>query len=75
MSKKKWSGDYGLQVSLKKTKLLLLGIRQKLKKRPIHSCFNGYVITPFETARNLGIIFDDDLRFKKHINNLVYRNI
>ena len=58
-----------LSVNPSKTEYLLIGTsqqRSKIVNSSVH--FQNLPLCPTESARNLGVIFDSDLSFKKHIS-------
>lgn len=60
-----------LSVNPSKTEYLLIGTLQQRSK--IHTssvCFQSLPLCPTESARNLGVVFDSDLSFKKHISGV-----
>jgi hypothetical protein len=66
-----WLTSNKLSVNPSKTEYLLIGTpqqRSKVVSASIH--FQGTVLTPSLTARNLGVTFDSSLNFTKHISSL-----
>ena len=60
-----------LSVNPSKTEFLLVGTPQQRSKLTATSVsFCGNVLTPSDSCRNLGVVFDSDLSFKKHISNV-----
>ena len=60
-----------LSVNPSKTEFLLVGTPQQRSKLTATSVsFCGAVLTPSDSCRNLGVVFDSDLSFKKHISNV-----
>ena len=60
-----------LSVNPSKTEFLLVGTPQQRSKLTATSVsFCGTVLTPSDSCRNLGVVFDSDLSFKKHISNV-----
>ena len=57
-----------LSVNPSKTEFLLVGTPQQRSKLTATSVsFCGNVLTPSDSCRNLGVVFDSDLSFKKHL--------
>ena len=66
-----WFTSNRLSVNPSKTEYLLIGTQQqrsKLASTTISFCNNN--LTPSDSCRNLGILFDSDLSFKKHISTI-----
>ena len=68
-----WCCANSLLISPDKTKLLLLGTRQMLRKIPddIHVTLLGKQIYPVSSAKDLGITIDASLTYDEHVTNLV----
>ncbi|KAL0149537.1 hypothetical protein M9458_055064, partial [Cirrhinus mrigala] len=61
-----WMKEHHLQLNLAKTELLVFPATPTLQHDfTIH--LDSSTITPSSSARNLGVIFDDQLTFKDHI--------
>ena len=62
----------GLLLNEKKTQCIFLGSRQYISRirDDIHIDFNGEVIKPMESVKNLGVHFDKYMTFDKHIDEL-----
>ena len=62
----------GLLLNESKTQCIFLGSRQYISEigDDIHINFNGTVIKPMETVKNLGVHFDRYMTFEKHIEEL-----
>ena len=66
-----WLTTNRLSVNPSKTEYLVIGTWQQRAKLASSSLiFNGTPLTPTDSARNLGIIFDQDLSLKKHISSI-----
>jgi hypothetical protein len=66
-----WLTSNRLSVNPSKTEYLLIGTPQQRSKVLSPSItFHGVLLKPSPDARNLGIIFDSDLSFTKHISNI-----
>jgi len=66
-----WFCSNRLSVNPSKTEYLLIGTPQQRAK--ISNCsvyFQNLALTPTVTARNLGVIFDENLDFKKQISSI-----
>lgn len=65
-----WFCSNRLSVNPSKTEYLLIGTPQQRAKITHSSVyFQNLVLIPSHNARNLGVIFDENLDFKKHISN------
>jgi hypothetical protein len=66
-----WTTANFLSLNPSKTELVLFGLPRQLAKIDNPSIlFDGSVIKPTTSARNLGVIFDKNLSFDDHISNL-----
>ena len=64
-----WFTVNRLSVNPSKAEFLLVGTPQQRSKLTATSVsFCGTVLTPSDSCRNLGVVFDSDLSFKKHIS-------
>ena len=66
-----WFCSNKLPLNPSKTEYLLVGTpqqRTKVTNSSVH--FRNLVLTPTDTARNLGVIFDSGLDFKSHISGI-----
>src|ERR1044071_3219271 len=64
-----WSCANRLSLNPSKTEYLLIGTPQQRRKITNSSVyFQNLLLTPSPTARNLGVIFDENLDFKNHIS-------
>ena len=70
-----WCCKNQLLINPEKTKLLMVRTQQLLRRLPneIAISFLGKVITPVCSARDLGIILDNNLTYDQHIHNLPHR--
>lgn len=71
------SKDHSLCINPNKSSIMLFG-RQCERERNSHLLdisVNNVRLLPVNEAKNLGLIIDRDLRFKKHINNCIKRAI
>ena len=68
-----WCCANSLFIIPDKTKLLLLGTRQMLRKIPddIHVTLLGKLIHPVSSVKDLGITIDASLTYDEHLTNLV----
>lgn len=66
----KWMTDNMLKLNSDKTEILVLS--SKHIPRPLISSLNisGYDISPSQTARNIGVIFDNELSLDDHITSV-----
>jgi hypothetical protein len=66
-----WFCANRLAVNPSKTEYLLVGNNQQRSKVTNSSvCFQNLSLTPAESVRNLGVIFDSNLDFMKHISTI-----
>src|SRR5437870_5224634 len=66
-----WFCANRLVVNPSKTEYLLIGTKQQRSKLTNSSIFFKNVsLTPTDSARNLGVIFDSNLDFTKHISSI-----
>ena len=66
-----WFCSNRLSVNPSKTEYLLIGTPQQRAKISNSSIyFQNLALSPSHTARNLGVIFDDNLDFKSHISSI-----
>ena len=66
-----WFTINRLSVNSSKNEFLLVGTPQQRSKLTAMSVsFCGTALTPSDSCRNLGVVFDSDLSFKKHISNV-----
>ena len=58
-----------LSLNLSKTEFLIIGLPLQLFKlrSPTIHLLNDVSLTPVDSARNLGVIFDNNLTFSQHI--------
>ena len=67
-----WCCYNDLLIDPNKTKLLVMGNRQMLRlPKDFHVILLGKEVTPFNSARDLGIEMDATLSFDEHITNTV----
>jgi len=64
-----WIKDHHLQLNLAKTELLVIPANPTLHQN--FSIQLGSSITPSRSARNLGIVIDDQLNFTDHISSML----
>ena len=70
---KSWLISNGLKLNDDKSEFLLLGSKHMLRKVDYQSChlhIGKTCITPSKTARNLGVIFDQEMSFRNHITHV-----
>ena len=66
-----WLTSNRLSVNPSKTEYLLIGTNQQRSKVTNSSVvFQGNTLTPSNSVRNLGVIFDSHLTFHNHISNI-----
>jgi Reverse transcriptase (RNA-dependent DNA polymerase)/Endonuclease/Exonuclease/phosphatase family len=66
-----WFTSNRLSVNPSKTEYLLIGTPQQRSKLSSTSVsFYGTILTPTDNCRNLGVLFDSDLSFKKHVSTI-----
>lgn len=64
-----WLTSNRLSVNPSKTEYLIIGTHQQRAKLLTSSIsIQGTILTPTDSTRNLGVIFDKDLSFKNHIS-------
>jgi len=61
-----WLKDHHLQLNLAKTELLVVPVNPKLHQN-FSIQLGSSSITPSRSARNLGVVFDEQLNFTDHI--------
>jgi len=64
-----WMSSNFLSLNPSKTKCLIFGLPQQLSKlnNPTIHLPNNVILSPIDSVRNLGVIFDKDLSFAQHI--------
>ena len=67
-----WMTANFLSLNPSKTEFMLIGLRQQISKisNPSLSLPSNHPITPTDSVRNLGFIFDSSLTFSKRISSL-----
>jgi hypothetical protein len=65
-----WMSSNFLSLNPSKTEFLIIGLPQQLAKlsHPTISLPNSVTLSPVDSARNLGVIFDSTLSFSEHIS-------
>jgi HEPN domain-containing protein len=65
-----WMSSNFLSLNPSKTEFLIIGLPQQLCKlaNPTLHLPNGVTLTPVDSARNLGVILDNNLTLSKHIS-------
>ena len=70
-----WAKANGLVLNAQKTKCMLIGSRHYTRLHPINSLpdivVDGVRISWVKSAKNLGVIIDDNLSWNEHINSTV----
>ncbi|CAG4982095.1 unnamed protein product [Colias eurytheme] len=69
-----WAKRNALLLNLSKTKFMILGTKtqcQKIKKQNLKIGLGNIQIARVDSARNLGVLLDEELRYEEHINLLV----
>ena len=68
---RQWMATNFLHLNDSKTELLLIGTKQSLAKLPeISFKIGGDTISPSDSARNIGAIFDQNLNMQNHISSV-----
>src|SRR6267154_1586189 len=66
-----WFSSNRLSINPSKTEFLLIGTpQQRLKFSSISIAFRSSILSPTTHCRNLGVVFDGDLSFDKHISSI-----
>src|SRR6184192_2022968 len=66
-----WFSSNRLSVNPSKTEFLLIGTPQQRSKLTSSTLtFQGTPLSPVSSCRNLGVILDNDLSFKRHISSI-----
>ena len=67
----------GLKVNPQKTQAIFIGSRQNIAKIPsdLRINFDGVLIEPSKSVKNLGVIFDNYMTFENHIKDLHRKTI
>ncbi|CAG4958870.1 unnamed protein product [Colias eurytheme] len=71
-----WAKRNALLLNLSKTKFMILGTKtqcQKIKKQNLKIGLGNIQIARVDSARNLGVLLDEELRYEEHINLLVIK--
>ena len=65
-----WMSSNFLSLNPSKTEFLIIGLPQQLSKlnSPVIHLPNNVTLSPVTSARNLGVIFDNNLTFSQHIS-------
>ena len=65
-----WMSSNFLSLNPSKTEFLIIGLPQQLSKLGSHIIHlpNNVTLSPVDSARNLGVIFDKNLTFSQHIS-------
>jgi len=68
----KWVSSNFLSFNISKTKFLTFGLPQQLSKlnNLIIHLPNNVILSPVDSARNLGVIFDQNMSFAQHISSI-----
>ena len=66
----KWSSLWGFKLNEKKTVAIIFSRSSKNRKHKLNIKENGKIISTSTTVKFLGIIFDQQLTWKDHINNI-----
>ena len=70
----KWFCKNGMKINEDKTQLIVFGSRQILKQLPTISVhFMGSTVTGCPSLRNLGVVFDQQMTFVPHVDDVVRR--
>src|SRR6267154_975695 len=66
-----WFSSNRLSINPSRTEFLLIGTpQQRLKFTSLFIAFRSSILTPTSHCRNLGVVFDSDLSFDKHISSI-----
>lgn len=70
---RKLSIDHNLHLNSSKCKLIIFGSRRQLKNMPtgLNVSINNEPLSVINSAKNLGIIFDNHLKYTNHVNSLL----
>lgn len=73
----KFSADHGLVLNEVKTELLVFGKHkaQIIDNPNFKIVLNNQLLSPVNACKNLGVWFDTDLRFVKHVSTLIQKSI
>ena len=70
----KWFCKNGMKINADKTQLIVFGSRQILKQLPTISVhFMGSTVTGCPSLKNLGVVFDQQMTFASHVDDVVRR--
>ena len=70
----RWFGKNGMKINAQKTQLIILGTSQNLcKLPPISIKFMDATVLGSPTVRNLGVVFDQNMTFAAHVDDVVRR--
>ena len=74
---KQYFDSNGLKVNPQKTQAIFVGSRQNIAKIPVDTKidFDGKLISPSSTVKNLGVVFDNYMTFDKHIDDVRRKTI
>ena len=67
------SALHNLQINPTKSNVLIFGKNRTIVESDINVKINDDVLIPTNSAKNLGVEFDVDLRFKKHISKCIQK--
>ena len=65
---KNWMVSNKLKLNTDKTELLVISSKFRLRPVLLGVIVGNDVVAPSESARNIGVIFDSNLDYKKHVN-------
>ena len=70
------SNFLSLKLNPSKTEFLIIGLPQQLSEliNPTIHLPNNVTLTPVDSARNLGVIFDNNLTFSDNLTSLPFLN-
>ena len=69
-----WCGKNGIKINANKTQLIVIGTGQHLRAMPhIQVQFMGATILSSRSAKNLGVVFDQNITFSAHVDDVVRR--
>ena len=69
-----WCGKNGIKINASKTQLIVIGTGQNLRTMPhIQLEFMGTTILSSRSVKNLGVVFDQNITFLAHVDDVVRR--
>ena len=69
-----WCGKNGIKINASKTQLIVIGTGQNLRTMPhIQLEFMGTTILSSRSVKNVGVVFDQNITFLAHVDDVVRR--